>query len=700
MSERARGVAFAAAALALCCVLFGDALLGRSMMAPLDIAAGQWPQYRFVDPAAGGVPRNHHVVDQLGYDLPLQWTVYHAWRRGEVPWWDPFIYGGRPLLADAHVSAADPVRVLCYLALPRFELAYHWTRALHFLLGGIGMFCLLRKLGVSAGVAGGAGLLAMCAGSVVVFFGHPWIHASFVYYPWLWLAWHSLWEKPGAGARVAAVLLAAGALYAGNLQSHAYLAVFALTFCVAYGWRRGAGIVVPVGVCAALLAAPVLWPEIELFLRNIRPLAEDARTGSGFEGLMVASAAWPWSVGTFRTVAGSVLGFHPGFAAFIGVAGFVLAWIGARSGFENGARRGGIALVLCFAVIMLVPALARIFYPRCAGLAVLGGIVLAAFGAEALRASTVVWRRAAWMCAVFAVLVVLGTAAAVWMVYPRVQQRLLARMEAHALTDGSEGRSLPLRRAQVANYPREIGFTNPEVPAAWLTLPALAALFAVPRWRRFGVPALLALNLVSPLLFALRYIPRAPVEQWQRLLAGGPEQQGARARFADRGLRFVEREGAGFAAVFPQNLAHLYGVHVAHGYSALVPPNMAWSGAPRDGARFSWIGDPPRPVAVAAESLNTVTLDIADGPAGWLLRTDTHYPGWQAKTDAGAPLAVKAEGATFSRVEVPAGAARIHLRYRPAGHAAALALGVAGLAGCVVWARASTRPLRGQACSP
>ena len=55
-----------------------------------------------------------------------------------MPWWDPYNYGGRPLLADAHINGTDPVRCLAYWLLP-FELAYNWTLIGHSLLAGISM---------------------------------------------------------------------------------------------------------------------------------------------------------------------------------------------------------------------------------------------------------------------------------------------------------------------------------------------------------------------------------------------------------------------------------------------------------------------------------------------------------------------------------------------------------------------------------
>src|SRR5678815_2241717 len=93
---------------------------------------------------------------------------------------------------------------------------------------------------------------------------------------------------------------------------------------------------------------------------------------------------------------------------------------------------------------------------------------------------------------------------------------------------------------------------------------------------------LLGLNLLAPFLSACRFIPRTPLDQWQRLLAGSAEQRETIQRANPAGLRVEEtvttRESPqslpdSFAALFPEEFASLYRVHVLHGYAALIPPN-------------------------------------------------------------------------------------------------------------------------------
>jgi hypothetical protein len=81
---------FLLAELLVSLLFFRDALWGRALLAPLDIPATLWAKYKFVDPAASGVPANHHAIDQILADVPLQRTIHEAYHRGKVPWWDPY----------------------------------------------------------------------------------------------------------------------------------------------------------------------------------------------------------------------------------------------------------------------------------------------------------------------------------------------------------------------------------------------------------------------------------------------------------------------------------------------------------------------------------------------------------------------------------------------------------------------------------
>jgi uncharacterized membrane protein YfhO len=59
-----------------------------------------------------------------------------------------------------------------------------------------------------------------------------------------------------------------------------------------------------------------------------------------------------------------------------------------------------------------------------------------------------------------------------------------------------------------------------------------------------------------------------------------------------------------------------------------------------------------------------VEIEIRLGEPGWLILTDTHYPGWRATID-GRLVEVEAVDIVFRGVEVPAGEHEVSFVYRP-----------------------------------
>ncbi|MDB5096315.1 MAG: hypothetical protein JWM80_736 [Cyanobacteria bacterium RYN_339] len=112
-----------------------------------------------------------------------------------------------------------------------------------------------------------------------------------------------------------------------------------------------------------------------------------------------------------------------------------------------------------------------------------------------------------------------------------------------------------------------------------------------------------------------------------------------------------------------------------------------------DPAREALLEDAPAPggltpgnAAVEAISPNRLRV-TTDGPGpGLVLVSERFEPGWQATTPEGAHLPVALADGLVIAVAVPAGAQRFELRYRPPGWDAMVALSLASLAACAVWA--------------
>ena len=667
----------------LTAAIFWKATTGASIMAPVDLAPALFSEYKFVDPSSSGIPENHYIIDQLTYDLPLQWTIYNAYRRHEIPWWDPYTYAGRPLLADAHINGTDPIRVVTYLVVPDFVLAYNFTALLKMVVSGIGMFLLLCHFRVPPLVSAGIGLAFQFSGAFAFFFGHPWIQGCFLYYPFLWIVLSSLasrlaltqnarsapplaklfasWEVPTGG------ILIAGIFYSGNLQSHTYVALFLLAWLVGQwiGLRAFPSLplfgVATMGVIGALLAAPVLLNQVEFYSLSTRPLSGSLSfTDCVIRGLLPMSSIFPWICGRFRTLdIGKIVELPgAGFQVYVGSALLVVALFGIFSGTVRRCNRpewaACVTIWLGFLAICFTPAIA-IFYTRLAPLPVMATCVLAGLTISNLPARP--FRRTGIAIAAFGALVFATTNLGALAVYPHFKAQVRSIIEKKDALSASFPSAPKLRRAQLDRFEEEVGWRNPE------TVLAAAGIITAGAWlgclsfrrRKSALAGMLALNLAPLLLFASSFVPGSPRGLFERLLAGGPAQQ-AVIQAAAEGRRVWEYRAGTPDAVFPNAFAHFYSIHVVEGYSALQPTSLfRWpvNATPPDPAlladvfvektgirarsgkgtvRFACEPDLRDGAAVTRESLNELRLHNDSGSS--LLRTDTWFPGWRLEGES------------------------------------------------------------------
>ena len=95
-------------------------------------------------PAGGG--------DLAGFLYPTYRFAAESLRRGEIPLWNPYLYGGAPHVADIQSGVFYPVNLLVFFAFPR--LTYRLMELLavfHVFLAGASMYLCLRFLPISDG---------------------------------------------------------------------------------------------------------------------------------------------------------------------------------------------------------------------------------------------------------------------------------------------------------------------------------------------------------------------------------------------------------------------------------------------------------------------------------------------------------------------------------------------------------------------
>src|SRR5438093_5885869 len=99
--------------------------------------------------------RSFFTRDFANFGYPLAYHVQQSFRAGEVPLWNPYNFAGLPFLAQWNTLALYPLSLI-YILLP-LPWSLNLFNLLHLYLGGLGMFCLVRRWlndGCAASVAG------------------------------------------------------------------------------------------------------------------------------------------------------------------------------------------------------------------------------------------------------------------------------------------------------------------------------------------------------------------------------------------------------------------------------------------------------------------------------------------------------------------------------------------------------------------
>lgn len=696
-------------ALSLACMwfVFGGAMTGKSILAPLDLAVKMASPYSGLEAQSNSIPQNHYVADILSHELPRQYSIYKALNRGEFPWWDPYTDGGRPLIAEAHASGSDPLRMGLYLAFP-FVTAYNASKLIESFLFALGAYLLFRHRNYPGWICIAGAVTYQFATSHALFETPLSVDSSFAYYALLWWAWERYLDSARRLWLGLAALLCACIIMAGNQQSHVYLALFGLCFVAGYGfknralWKRLGVAVVGGAALGALIALPVLIPQFEVFLLCHREMLPSTGLSMYLTGGANISAIFPWMLGTFRTLDLSkvVQQSQIGFCIYFGSAGFILALAGAfiysRSKQSDAFLRTAVILCLAYFFICSTP-LVRSLYLRCSNLAVLGLIILAAYALNQINAKGITPGTRTFVrvlgCLGLGVFVAVNVIAL--FVYPRFEDRIEKKVLA---MEGNKSAAVSqLRQFQVHNFAKEVSFRNPETVLAALGIAGILILVGFekkrpdPRWMTIT----LAASLAPSLLFSERFISKEPIHVWREFLAGNPAQQSVKNQLKG-GLRLSDEVGCYIGA-----LPLLFEVHSLTGYSSftLIPVTDALSELhlsktdaiqttnglqmlakdSRHSCRFQWLDGLDRPVDIVEETLNHITLEVAPGAPGKLVRTDRNYPGWKLKTPGTTETI-----AGLLAVKVPAEQTRITFEYKPRLVAFSIPVSVATLAGCLL----------------
>ena len=173
-------------------LLFPGALPGPRVVSADDHLS---VHHAFQDGAGGGAVDNPELSDPSLLLAGLRARTVSSLRQGEVPLWNPDIYGGAPLLADGQSMVGSPVTWLHVLLPPgRAQDAGVWWLLVW---TGLGTALLSRQLRQGPWGAAISGAAAVTSPYLLVWLLHP-VAATFCWLPWiLWSlsARRSLWQS-------------------------------------------------------------------------------------------------------------------------------------------------------------------------------------------------------------------------------------------------------------------------------------------------------------------------------------------------------------------------------------------------------------------------------------------------------------------------------------------------------------------------
>lgn len=475
--------------------------------------------------------------DFAGFHLPLRVDLARL-AAGGLPAWNPYLYGGQPLLSNPSYAAFYPPTWIAFALPPAYALSV--SVVLHALIGLAGAWVLARRLGcgreaaalAAAGFAGGGATVSL-------------LHASNLFTGIVWLPWVLAWGDAALGAPpgrwLRPALAAGGALGLAMLNGEPVTVVICGLGLAAFAAARlGRPLAASVPRAARALVPPVLALALAA-VQVVPTMARLADTPRGRE--LPASAADTWSMpperfaelvwprlfgDPMRGVEGLWFGWgrhdrdfpylpsiYPGLLVAVLAAAALARWPIAR-------RRGWLVAVVAGALLALgrhtpvydllaaVSPLGRLRYPEKFALLALAALPFAAaLGWQRLLDERRRGRLTgadlplALALAAAAASTALGAALTCW---PRLGAGLVRA-----------GSALPPSPAALE---RGVGLLRFEAWAAALTALAGAALLALVRWRRPPAAALtvLALALLGADLWRTGHdlVRRLPAAEYRR----------------------------------------------------------------------------------------------------------------------------------------------------------------------------------------
>lgn len=245
------------------------------------------------------------------YFFPYHKLVVDIIRDGHLPLWNPYAFGGIPLLGDGQTAIFYPPNWIFWLLPPAH--AFGIVVLLQYSIAGMGSFLYARALGLSRLAACVAALAFMFNGYLIGRVVHLSIIAGAALIPWVFWSVERLLQRGGVAMFVIAALMVALQAVSGHPQVPIYTAlavgIYVLVVVLQRWWRQDARAIWAVPQLAGMylvgyaLAGVQLIPWIEF--ASFSPRAAKASyefvTGHSIRSFDWLLFLFPYGYGGMRT---------------------------------------------------------------------------------------------------------------------------------------------------------------------------------------------------------------------------------------------------------------------------------------------------------------------------------------------------------------------------------------------------------------
>lgn len=404
VTARAQLCAFSLLAVAVLSVSFAEAWTRGWVLSQADFFLASYPWAAY---AHRGFlkPGNPLLSDVPAMFYPFLTYASEVVRSGGLPLWNPLMFAGQPFLAAAQPAVLSPFTAIAYVwTLPAATVPMAMAKLL---VGGVGMFVLVRRLSIGMPGAVFAGLVYLLNAFSVVWLEHNNSGVA-AWLPWiLWATDRVVREGRARDVSLLAVFVGLD-LVAGHPETVVKVALLAVAFGIATIVSTGGGAAPFVRmtggwIAGAGLAAVQLLPFLE-YLFESRAYAARSATAFNTSVAPLATAITALAPDFFGRPDGQTMLIVNRFGngtnyceqqVYAGVVTWVLAVVGVSAHWRDSRVRFFLGAVMLGFLLMYgapgVPFLASrlpLFdisvLARFSLLSITGAIVLAAFGLETL----------------------------------------------------------------------------------------------------------------------------------------------------------------------------------------------------------------------------------------------------------------------------------------------------------------------------